>query len=377
MKVVFLTAGTSRTAGGLYFTITELTKALHRKGVDVTVVGCDDEYSAEDRAAYGNVPVRPYIVTNLPILKTFGYSYNLLDLLEEIEPDIIHVQGIWMYNSWAAKLYKNKHPNTKIVIEPHGMLDPWAVKNSAWKKKLVGHLYEYDNLNNADYIHALCKSEEDSIQNLGLKAPVAIIPNGINLPDINQVGQKPKEKSLLYIGRIHPKKGLIHLVEAIDAIVKNQPEVIKGWSIRIAGWDQNGYQKKLEELIIENGIDQYIQFVGPKFGNEKAIELTQASAFILPSYSEGLPMSILEAWSYGLPTLMTEYCNLPEGFVHNAALRMEPNKDSVKDTLISLFLMSENDLADMGRNAMALVSEQFTWDKIAEQTISLYNSLLS
>lgn len=377
MKVVFLTASTSRNAGGLYFTITNYTKALKKLGVDVTVVGIDDEFSAEDRAEYGDVPVIAYTTVNLPLLSTFGMSRDLSKILEQIQPEIIHLQGLWMYHSWAALKYKSKHPEVKILIEPHGMLDAWALQNSKWKKKIVGHLFEYANLKNASCIHALCESEKESILSLGLNNNVVIIPNGISIPQyLNHPQKKDTDKKvLLYIGRIHPKKGLELLIEAFNLAKQQSPSLLNEWKCRIAGWDQNNYQEYLESKVVQYQLEDSIKFTGPVFNEVKTQELNNADVFILPSFSEGLPMSILEAWSYRLPVIMTDFCNLPEGFEYNAAIKIDTNPQSILDALIKMSGYSKANLIEMGLNAQNLVNSKFTWDSIAKKTLHIYNNL--
>lgn len=374
MKVVFLTACTSRSAGGLHFTITEYTKALKALGVDVAVVGFNDQFSNEDMTNYGDVPVWVYDRINLPILRTFGYSLNILDILEHLSPDIIHLQGLWMYHSWAAKRYIKRHPKTKLVIEPHGMLDPWAVNNAKWKKKIVGLLFENWNMKHADCLHALCESEKESIRIFGLKNRVEVIPNGIVMPQTFPE-EASYNKVLLYLGRIHPKKGLNFMIEALAKYVQSNGD-LNGWHVRIAGWNQNNYQQTLERMVIENSLQDYVQFIGPKFRDEKVQELQSASAFILPSLSEGLPMSVLEAWSYGLPVLMTPFCNLPDGFDVGIAVRIEPTSESIFSGLYMLFSLDKYDIKQMGEKAREYTSKNYTWLSIAERTVAIYDDLL-
>lgn len=374
MKVVFLTACTSRSAGGLYFTITEYTKALKSLGVDVVVIGFNDQFSNKDMANYGDVQVEIYDRVNFPILKTFGYSLNIIKVLEQLSPDIIHLQGLWMYHSWAAKKYLNRYPKTKLVIEPHGMLDPWAVNNSKWKKKIVGQLFENWNLKHSDCLHALCESEKESIRNYGLNNRVEIIPNGITMPQPFP-GEASYNKVLLYLGRIHPKKGLNFMIEALAKYVKYNGN-LNGWHVRIAGWNQDNFQQTLERMVNEYSLQNYVQFIGPKFGDEKILELRNASAFILPSLSEGLPMSVLEAWSFGLPVLMTPFCNLPDGFSEGVAIQIEPTSESVYSGLSMLFSLGEHDIKHMGKKAREYASHNYTWASIAERTVALYNDLL-
>lgn len=372
MKVIFLTASTSRSAGGLYFTITELTKTLYAKGIDVSIVGFDDESSDADRVGFGDVPVIPYHLTNIPGFKTFGYSPDLMNILENLNPDIIHLQGLWMYHSWAALKYRKKHPEVKIVIEPHGMLDEWAVRNSAWKKKIVGYIFEFENLRKADCFHALCNSELQSIRNFGLKNPVAIIPNGIRLPKNRSINKK---NIIQYVGRIHPKKGLDLIVEAVLIIQKTKQKLLTGWKVRIAGWNQNGYQEKLEQKISNYKISEYFEFSGPRFGLDKEVDLAESKAFILPSYSEGLPMSVLEAWSYGLPVIMSKFCNLQEGFDAEAAIEVEITPESVADGIMQIISSSNENLYRIGLNGRNLVSRSFNWAFIADETIKMYKQL--
>ena len=377
-KNVLLTSTNSRTGGGVSEVVRQLSSALNRNRMyKIPVISYDDKYSKEDKALFDNTPIINYHISSLPILRSIGYTRDLMTILENIEPDVIDMQGIWLYFSKVALDYKKKHGNTKTIITPHGMLDEWAVKRSRWKKRVVGFLYEYENLRTADCIKALCESEAKSIRALGLKNPIAIIPNGINLPVKQCDFKKHSERTLLYIGRIHPKKGLSELIDGFR-IVKSQNEGnFNKWRLRIAGWDQQGHLEYLKEKCHKLGLDDIVSFIGPVYGNDKERELRKCHAFVLTSFSEGLPMSLLEAWSYKLPVIMTKYCNIPEGFVKQAAIEVNPNGKSIAGGLEKLFEMTPKKLEEMGQNGYNLVKEKFTWDKIAQQTYQLYNWLCS
>lgn len=376
MKTLLLTSYGSRLGGGLFTTMTNYSQSLQNIGIEPVIMSFVDEFWKQDKQFYGNVQTINYHRANIPIGKQLGFSTDIHHLIKNQHANIIHQQGIWMYYSYATLRYKKTNPQCKVIIEPHGMLDPWAIRNSSWKKKIVGHLFEYKNLHSADCIHALCHSEYESIRKFGLKNPVAIIPNGINIPTTPQYNRSHKKKILLYIGRIHPKKGLKELILGLAKIRKKKPILFDSWEIRIAGWDQNGHASELKSIVDANGLNNDIKFIGSVYGEKKEEELCKANAFILPSFSEGLPMSVLEAWAYELPVIMTDFCNIPIGFETNSAIHIEPNPQNISETLIHFFQQEDTCIEEMGKNGKHLVAKSFTWNIIAKQTFELYNYLL-
>ncbi|MCF7816550.1 MAG: glycosyltransferase [Kiritimatiellales bacterium] len=369
MNVVAL-SGIGRSAGGLFYAVSSLYKALETGGARVSVLGADHRFSEEDRAVWSPVSVTSY--------KAFGplqSSVELRRLLALADGDLVHQHGIWLDDQWAARQWQKK-TKRPVVISPHGMLDPWALRNSAWKKNLVGRLFANESLNQATCIHALCQSEVDSIRAYGLKNPVALIPNGVDLPELAEahpMGQGEKKK-LLFLGRIHPKKGLKELLQAWGMAHGTWR---KDWELVIAGWDDGGHESGLKALSAELGVADSVSFVGAQFGNAKETLLRSVDAFILPSFSEGLPMSVLEAWSYRLPVLMTGFCNLPEGFKADAAIHIEPTVESIATGLAELAGLPLERLGSMGVNGRRLVEETFTWTTIARNMARVYEWCLA
>ncbi|MEN8254345.1 MAG: glycosyltransferase, partial [Verrucomicrobiota bacterium] len=176
-------------------------------------------------------------------------------------------------------------------------------------------------------------------------------------------------KQLLFLGRIHPKKGLAELIQAWGMGLGAWR---REWELLIAGWDDGGHEQGLKSLVRELDVGDSVSFLGSQYGGEKEALLRSVDAFVLPSFSEGLPMSVLEAWSYGLPVVMTDFCNIPAGFDAEAALRIEPNAASIAQGLAELGTMSNSDLLAMGGNGRELVERQFTWDKIAQDMKAVY-----
>ena len=179
------------------------------------------------------------------------------------------------------------------------------------------------------------KSSSD-IRAYGLRNPVAVISNGINLPvdeeDREKVegrtsGVGPSSKVLLFLARVHPKKGLAELIEGW----RISPARRNGWMLEIASWDDGKHEAQLRAHCERLGLGSSVSWVGPQYGMDLAAAYKRASAFILPSFSEGLPMAVLAAWAYGKPVLMTPHCNLPEGFAAQAALKIDPDPDSIAE----------------------------------------------
>ena len=254
------------------------------------------------------------------------------------------------------------------------MLDEYAVGQRSKLKNSIGDLlFVNTSFSIASCFVALNESEYNSIRNYGAKLPIAIINNGVTIPDIEIVRDLNKKcKRLLFLSRLHPKKGLDILIDAFCELKVTDPE-FGNWVLDIVGWDDNSYANEMKKRVVKYGLSDKIFFYGGLWGDDKKEVFKQADAFILPSHSEGLPMSVLEAWSYSLPVIMTEACNIPNGFSKNAAIKITPTKQSVMRGLIDLFEMANENLIKMGCNGYKLVQSTFSWKLIASQMEQLYN----
>lgn len=406
MRSAVVTSSISRNAGGLFYSVRNLHQHLVLNGVDTRVLALRDEFSEEDAKEWEPLSVEVHEVL-WP--RALGFSPNMAKSLVSDAPDVVHVHGIWQGPSIASLRFCSKtgRPN---VISPRGMLDPWAYRNSRWKKQVAGFLFEFRHLKNASCLNALCESEAQSMREFGLRCPIAIVPNGVELPEFERprLEGNHQRKSLLFLGRIHPKKGLLNALCTWKSLRDEEPGSggLSDWQFIIAGWEQGRHKRELETRCEEIGlaysetsVTSFLQdarggtdnaasvlFVGPAFGDQKDRLLRRASAFILPSFSEGLPMAVLEAWGYGLPILMTDQCNLPEGFQAGAAIRIGNRPDSellksqatdeppsIVDGLRSLGEMNDSDRHEMGDKGRRLVEERFTWPQVAAQMKELYD----
>jgi len=368
-KLVYLTGPISRAAGGLFDALRNLALEME-DGIrfSPSVMGLREPNFERDQPLWGKVETRAFRVRGP---RSFGYAPQLSKALLLRDPAMIHIHGLWIYPSVAAIEWSRG--GKPYVVSPHGMLDPWALRNSRWKKHISAALYEDRHLRGAACLHALNQAEAEAMRAYGLKNPICVIPNGVELPAEGR--SSPSEsRNLVYLGRLHPKKGLPLLVEAWCRVRRRAEEA--GWRLTIAGWDQLGHQSELQLLAAKFRAEASIEFVGPRFGEAKSALLQDASAFILPSLSEGLPMTVLEAWSWRLPVLMTTHCNLEEGSRAGAAIVMETNVESICGALEKLFSMSADERETMGASGRRLVEEQFRWPRIAGQMTQVYDWIL-
>ena len=150
----------------------------------------------------------------------------------------------------------------------------------------------------------------------------------------------------------------------------------KEWNLVIAGWGEDLQIKELRDRIKLSNLHESIHFIGPQYGDKKTSCFDSADAFILPSFSEGSPMAVLEAWSYQLPVLMTEHCNLHEGFSSNSAIKIDPRVDSIRAGLMKLFSLTDKERSEYGINGKRLVESSYSWPKLAKQMSEVYEWML-
>ena len=286
MKIAFVTSFVSRRAGGLFFSVRPLAQTLAASGAsEVQVLGIEDRYTQDDLPAWGTVEPKTFKRFGP---SAFGYAPGLGATLSQFDGDLVHTQGLWMYPSVAVQRWAVKSGRSYLVT-PRGMLDSWAIKHSGRKKRLAGRLYENAHLHGAACLHALCEAEAEAIRGYGLRNPICVIPNGIDLPEERAVERPPvwahqlpaNARVLFYLGRLHPKKGLPLLLGAWSQARTLAEQA--GWHLVIAGWEQNDHQARLMAQLAREGLSHQVHLVGPQFGEDKEASYRRADAFVLPS----------------------------------------------------------------------------------------------
>lgn len=297
--------------------------------------------------------------------------------------DVVHSHGLWLAPSAASgRLAARGMP---VLIAPHGMLDPWAWRHHRGRKRLLWALRERHALQSARCLQALCSAERAAIQALGLRVPIALIPNGINMPDRSAAALAALPPPpwthvipagapvLLFLGRFHEKKGIQPLLAAWQQLQAAMPVGSERPSLVLAGFGDGGaLARQLRQHPIQD-----VHCVGALHGSAKASAFSHAQGFVLPSLSEGLPMAALEAMSWGLPCLLSAACNLPEAFGCGAAWPASADVPQLLPVLRQWAGASPGQLSAMGAAGRQLAAQRFSWPAIASQTIALYSWLIS
>lgn len=381
MKILHLVANFSPEWGGPVRVVYGLTEALAKKEIKVFIFGPIKKGNDKNILYPKETTVRLFSQDFLYRLWT-GHSFSLKKALRaEIEKfDLIHIHEIWHYPQFVASRLAKRY-NKPCIITIHGELEPWCLNHKALKKKIYSSLIQKKILKEASALQALTKEEVKNISRFVDNKNIFLIPNGINLENFKNIPPREKfedlypelkgKKVILFLGRIHPKKGLDILAKTFSII----SEYRKNVRLVIAGPDENGYESKIKSILKNEGVLDKVIFTGMLTGNNKLAALGRATMFVLSSYSEGFSMAVLEAMTCGLPVVITKQCNFPEIEKNKAGIIIEPDINQLVRAFN--YLLSNPKLCkEMGENGTRLVKERFTWDKIADQMLNLYEKII-
>lgn len=318
-------------------------------------------------------------------LKPTGFRTTISESHASHAISLIHQHGVWLRSSHAAIAFATQH-SVPIVLAPRGMLEPWAMNHSKWKKKLAWALYQQRDLSRVTAFHATAHSEAESIRRLGFKQPIAVIPNGVQLPEVaggrwdmvdgesdlrSSNSDLPRQRTAFFLSRINPKKGLPML---LDAWKKLSPE---GWRLVIAGNDDSQHLPEVKAKIAALGLREQVKLVGPLFGAAKELAYREADLFVLPSYSENFGIVVAEALGYGLPVLTTTGCPWQELIEGDCGWWVDPTPAGIENGLQVALSRSSEQLDAMGQRGRALVERNYQWPGIAQRMHSFYDWILN
>lgn len=293
-------------------------------------------------------------------------------LLNEFKPDIVHVNCCWMpqcalTQKWAQQL------GYKVVLTPHGMLEPWIMKRHYWTKKIPALLlYQKAAVKRADHLHATAESEKENLLKLGYNSHIAVIPNGIDVESIPIKQSWKRNKQILFLSRIHIKKGIEFLLEAVATL----KDSLNGYTINIAGEGDANYIEQLKNKSQVLGIEKMVNFCGGVYGEEKWKLFRQADLFILPTYSENFGIVVAEALASGTPVITTKGTPWKDLNTDHCGWWTEIGTEPTVKAIRKFLTLNEAELETMGRNGRKLIEEKYSAKKMAEDMVELYKKLI-
>jgi glycosyltransferase involved in cell wall biosynthesis len=293
--------------------------------------------------------------------------------------EVVHLHGIWDPLIWqSAKTARARR--RPYVITLHGMLDPWCLQQKSWKKRAALALGWRRVLDRAAFLHVLNADERHLLGPLGLTCPTETIPNGIFVNELKAASTEdffqsayglPGGRVILFLGRLHYKKGLDYLVAAFEILHRSLPDV----HLVVAGPNE-GAQEKLEQQILQMGLTECVHIIGPLYGEQKHHALRSARCFCLPSRQEGFSIAVLEAMANRIPVIISEACHFPE-VAQQGAGRVVPLEPQEIATALRYVLDDSDASRRMGDAGFELVRSRYTWPKIANKCISAYERALA
>lgn len=282
------------------------------------------------------------------------------------KPDIVHINGIWSPQNWGFQKVAQEL-GIKVIISPHGMLEPWILAQNPWKKKLGLFLYQKKAIQQALCLHATAQMEADNIRALGFKNPISIISNGIDLSDVKQTKIHYGTKKMIFISRIHPKKGIELLLE----VWRNSNT--EDWTLEIAG---NGDENYIASLIKSAQDLQNVNFVGPQYGEDKWAFIRSADVMILPTYSENFGIVVAEALAVGVPVITTHGTPWEDLETYKCGWWINLSVSNLERTITKVIEMSPSVLEQMGCQGRKLVIEKYEIKAVTNNIIALYKKIL-
>lgn len=284
---------------------------------------------------------------------------------------VLHSSGLWrmpnVYPGWAAA-----RAGCPLVVSPHGMLGPGALKFSAGKKKVFAAIVQNRALDAVTCFHATSQKEVEDIRGYGLKAPVALIPNGIDVPEeviepATGLQGEPAQRSLLYLGRVHPKKGLDRLVAAWSRVEQRFGD----WQLRIVGPSEIGCGDELRAQVRHAGLER-VQFNDGLFGDEKVRAYRDADVFVLPTLDENFGMVVAESLAMGTPVISTKGAPWEGLATHGCGWWVDHGVEPLAATLAEAMALPRSELERMGAQGRDWMIRDFSWPSIAGDMVKLY-----
>jgi poly(glycerol-phosphate) alpha-glucosyltransferase len=376
MRIGLLTASLSRRGGNLFATLSALGRSLHQlPEIDIAAFGLRDEMTDSDVAAWGTLKVTAAQVRGP---SKFGFSRELDSALAQADLDLLHVHGLWTYTSVASRRWADATARP-YIITPHGMLDPWAVRQKWWRKLGAGVLFELAHLRGAACLQARCEAEVGALRALKLRNPICVIPNPvepaperssgpIRLSSLDRAGGRVLLCPLLVNGHVQT------LLSAWQQARLRTAGREFDWSLVLVGSEAE--RDALTRKCASLGIQKTVRFLTPASAAISPALWEAATAVVLLPAASEQTMNAVRAWSHGLSVLL---CDAGSASVHlcaGAALTTQATIESLADGLATLVGMSQAEHAAMGSTARRLIQARLAPAAAADEMARVYRWIL-
>ena len=307
---------------------------------------------------------------------------DYLKLLDTIRPDIVHVNCCWQPFFAFAVLWA-KEAGYPVVLSPHGMLEPWIVRRHYWTRKVPSLLaYQRRALFAADIVLATAESEKENIESISQYCcllsdwhpKVHVIGNGVDTQAIEMKTSWKRSQKLLFLSRIHPKKGIDLLLQAFSEL-QTIDGLLCDYVLQIVGEGDGTYLSSLRSLADRLRVGEYVQWLGGVYGDRKWELIREADLLVLPTYSENFGIVVAEALASGTPVLTTKGTPWNVLNTEHCGWCVDVSVEAIKSALRSFAASSEDELQQMGLRGRRIVEENYDTRSIAREYAKLYSSL--
>jgi glycosyltransferase involved in cell wall biosynthesis len=372
LRAIHVVAGLDPSYGGPSYSVPRLCEALAAAGADTRLLSVAEK-EGEQRDAY-NKSYRDcrfaWDYARIPILRRLRISRTLSSSLHDaaLTADVIHSHGLWLMPNISAGGAAAGGP-TPLVVSPRGMLAPAALAFSRWKKQAFWALLQGPVIRDAACIHVTSEQEYEEIRGFGLDNPVAIIPNGIDVPGLSErpTARPAPERVVLSLGRIHPKKGLDRLVSAWSKVEARFPD----WQLKIVGPPELGHDNELRALAASLRLTR-ISVDGPVYGDAKTVAYQHADVFVLSTLNENFGLTVAEALAAGTPVISTKGAPWRGLETEGCGWWIDQGVEPLAAALAQAMALPRAALKAMGAKGREWMERDFSWDRVGNGMLSVY-----
>lgn len=362
MRIVHVVPAISEEASGPSYSVVRLCQSLIAQNQEVVLSALDWSPMASPPQFLQAFPLGwgPRRLGRSPAMQHW-----LAELAEAGSINLIHNHSLWMMpNVYAGQVAQRK--SIPLVVSPRGALSKWAMQSGSVVKRGFWPILQRPALAAAVCFHATAKSEYEDIRRMGFRQPVAIIPNGIDIPALRPE-KHVRGRTLLFLGRIHAKKGLDMLLPAWGAIQERFPD----WQLQIVGPDNQGYLAQMQRLSGELGLERVV-FTGGLSGENKMQAYRMADVFVLPTYSENFGMTVAEALATGTPAIVTKGAPWMDLDTRGAGWWIDIGVDPLVACLEDALSRSTESLEEMGLRGRNWMETEYSWTQVGRQMAETY-----